>query len=75
MGEAVRRRAPVQLADTTQRASNPLRDLTLAAGYHSALIVPLLGAERIFGAIILLRQEAGEFPAETVRLPIRPVSG
>jgi signal transduction histidine kinase len=58
----------VQLANTEQRASNPLRDLTLAAGYHSALIVPLLGAERIFGAIILLRQEAGQFPAETVRL-------
>jgi signal transduction histidine kinase len=68
MGEAVRRRIPVQLAETAQRASNPLRDLTLAAGYHSALIVPLLGAERIFGAIILYRQEAGEFPAETVRL-------
>ena len=68
MGEAVARRMPVQLANTAQRASNPLRDLTLAAGYHSALIVPLLGAERIFGAIILLRQEAGEFPAETVRL-------
>jgi signal transduction histidine kinase len=68
MGEAVARRMPVQLANTEQRASNPLRDLTLAAGYHSALIVPLLGAERIFGAIILLRQEAGEFPAETVRL-------
>src|SRR5262249_6772315 len=68
MGEAVARRIPVQLADTTQRASNPLRDLTLAAGYHSALIVPLLGAERIFGAIILLRQEAGQFPPGTVRL-------
>jgi GAF domain-containing protein len=68
MGEAVARRTPVQLANTEQRASNPLRDLTLAAGYHSALIVPLLGAERIFGAIMLLRQEAGEFPAETVRL-------
>jgi GAF domain-containing protein/anti-sigma regulatory factor (Ser/Thr protein kinase) len=68
MGEAVACRIPVQLVDTARRASNPLRDLTLAAGYHSALIVPLLGAERIFGAIMLLRQEAGEFPAETVRL-------
>ena len=68
MGEAVARRMPVQLAETGQRASNPLRDLTLAAGFHSALIVPLVGAERILGAIILMRQEAGEFPPETVRL-------
>ena len=42
--------------------------MTLAAGFHSALIVPLVGAERILGAIILMRQEAGEFPPETVRL-------
>ncbi len=67
MGEAVARRMPIQLPDIAQRPS-PLRDLTLAAGYHSALIVPLVGAERILGAIILMRQEAGEFPPETVRL-------
>jgi signal transduction histidine kinase/putative methionine-R-sulfoxide reductase with GAF domain len=68
MGEAVARRMPVQLADTAQRAGNPLRDVTLAASFHSALIVPLVGAERILGAIILMRHEAGEFPPETVRL-------
>jgi GAF domain-containing protein/anti-sigma regulatory factor (Ser/Thr protein kinase) len=68
MGEAVARREPIQLADLADRASYPLRDITLAAGFHSALIVPLVGAERIFGAIILMRQEAGEFPPESVRL-------
>jgi signal transduction histidine kinase len=69
MGEAVARRMPVQLADLTQRAAYaPLRDVTLAAGFHSALIVPLVGAERILGAIILMRREVGEFPPETVRL-------
>jgi GAF domain-containing protein len=68
MGEAVTRRTPIQLPDIADRAGNPLRDVTLAAGFHSALIVPLVGAERIFGAIVLMRQQAGEFPAETVRL-------
>jgi len=73
MGEAAARRAPIQLpdlakADLAQRVSYPLRDVTLAAGYHSSLIVPLVGVERILGAIILMRQEAGEFPLETVRL-------
>jgi GAF domain-containing protein len=68
MGEATAHRMPVQLPDLAQRASYPLRDITLAAGFHSALIVPLVGAERILGAIILMRQEAGEFPPETVRL-------
>src|SRR5262249_9933689 len=35
---------------------------------QGVLIVPLVGAERIFGAIPLMRHEIGEFPAETVRL-------
>jgi signal transduction histidine kinase len=68
MGEAVTRRTPIQLPDIADRAGYPLRDVTLAAGFHSALIVPLVGAERIFGAIVLMRHETGEFPAETVRL-------
>jgi signal transduction histidine kinase len=68
MGEAAARRMPIQLAELAERPSAPLRDASLAAGFHSALIVPLVGGERILGAIILMRQEAGEFPAETVRL-------
>ena len=68
MGEAAARRTPIQLAELAERPSAPLRDASLAAGFHSALIVPLVGAERVLGAIILMRQEAGEFPSETVRL-------
>jgi signal transduction histidine kinase len=68
MGEAAASRMPVQLPDLEKRASYPLRDITFAAGFRSALIVPLAGAERILGATILMRQDAGEFPPETVRL-------
>ena len=68
MGEAAARRTPVQIVDLAARPSAPLRDSSLAAGFHSALIVPLVGAERTLGAIVLMRREAGEFPPETVRL-------
>ena len=68
MGEAAARRTPVQIVDLAARPSAPLRDASLAAGFHSALIVPLVGAERTLGAIVLMRREAGEFPPETVRL-------
>ena len=68
MREATVRREPIQLSELAERPSAPLRDVTLAAGFHSALIVPLVGAERVFGAITLMRREAGEFPPETVRL-------
>ena len=68
LGEAVANRAPLQIADLRTRPSNPLRDSSLAAGYRSVLIVPLLGADRIMGVTILQRRAVGEFPAATVRL-------
>jgi GAF domain-containing protein len=68
LGEAMASRAPVQIPDLRERAGNPLRDAALAAGYRSVLIVPLVGANRIFGAIVLQRRTVGEFPEATVRL-------
>ena len=58
----------MQIPDLERRAGNPLRDITLAAGYHSVLIVPLVGPDRIFGAIVLQRRAPGEFPEASVRL-------
>jgi GAF domain-containing protein/HPt (histidine-containing phosphotransfer) domain-containing protein/ActR/RegA family two-component response regulator len=68
MREAASERAPVQLADLAARPSAPLRDLSLAAGFRAALIVPLVGQERILGALVLQRRTAGEFPPEALRL-------
>ena len=68
MGEAVALRAPIQIPDLAERPSAPLRDSALTAGLHSVLIVPLVGPERVLGAIILQRRAIGEFPGETVRL-------
>jgi GAF domain-containing protein/ActR/RegA family two-component response regulator/HPt (histidine-containing phosphotransfer) domain-containing protein len=68
IGEAASQRAPIQLADLALRPSAPLRDMSLAAGFRAVLIVPLVGQERILGALVLQRRAAGEFPPETVRL-------
>ena len=68
MSEAALSRTPIQLTDLAELPSTRLRDASLAAGLRSVLIVPLVGPERIFGALVLQRREAGEFPAETVRL-------
>src|SRR5438477_11883022 len=45
-----------------------LRDATLAAGYRSVLIVPLVGADQIYGVLLLQRRRPGEFPETAVRL-------
>ena len=68
MGEAITGRRPLQIADLATRPGNPLRDATAAAGYHAVLIVPLVGADRAFGAIVLQRRAVGEFPEAAVRL-------
>ena len=68
MGEAVTTRAPVQIPDLRERPSNVLRDVTVAAGYRSVLVVPLVGADQIFGALLLQRRRPGEFPEATLRL-------
>ena len=68
MGEAIAKRAPLQIPDLLTRPSNPVRDAAVAAGYRSVLIVPLVGADRVMGVTILQRRAAGEFPEATIRL-------
>jgi signal transduction histidine kinase len=68
MGRAVQLREPVQIADLTEMSNMPLRDATLAAGYRSVLIVPLVRAQRVFGALVLNRRDPGEFSNGTVNL-------
>jgi signal transduction histidine kinase len=68
MGEAATRRMPIQIADLAKRASAPFRDASFAAGFRSALIVPLVGPQRILGAMVLQRRTIGDFPQKTVQL-------
>jgi len=62
LGDAVASRAPLQIPDLRLRPSNPLRDANLAAGFRSALIVPLVGADRIMGVTILQRRASARSP-------------
>jgi signal transduction histidine kinase len=68
MGEAAARRTPIQIADLTDKPSAPLRDAAVAAGLRSVLIMPLVGPQRVLGALVLQRRVTGEFPPEAVRL-------
>jgi GAF domain-containing protein len=72
VGRAVADRAPVQirdLRDTQQFAARVrVRDLLISRGYLSVLAVPLLVEDDILGALVVLREEAGELSEETVEL-------
>jgi signal transduction histidine kinase len=67
LARAIRDRTPVQI-DLETAPALPLRSLTLAAGYCSALIVPLVAADQVFGVLAIQKKTVGEFPEGTVRL-------
>src|SRR5262245_44953038 len=68
LGEVIANRQPLQVADLTKRASNPLRDAALEAGMRAVLAVPLLGSDGPLGALRLQRRTHGEFPEAIVSL-------
>ena len=68
VGRCAEERVPVQLADVAEGAGYQLRDLLLREGIRSVLAVPLLREDKVIGALVVRRQEVGEFPQPVVAL-------
>jgi signal transduction histidine kinase len=68
IGQAAQRREPVQVADLQDEPPNPTLDVVLRAGFRALLILPLVGAEGIVGALVVRRRVPGEFAKSTVDL-------
>jgi signal transduction histidine kinase/HAMP domain-containing protein len=72
VGRAVQTRTPVQVEDlreTQQYTTRQLvRQMLIELGFRSVLAVPLLVEDRILGALVVLRGEAGGFAPATVDL-------
>src|SRR5262249_18092120 len=61
-------REPIQVADLREAPASGLNDIILGAGYRALLVVPLLGPDRIVGALVVRRKEPGAFPQSSVDL-------
>jgi len=68
VGRCAQERVPIQLTDVEEGAGYRLRDLLLREGIRSVLAVPLLREDKVIGALVIRRQEAGEFPQPVVAL-------
>ena len=68
VGEAVQRRLPIQIPDIQNDPNPAVFDVIVRAGFRALLIVPLLGADRTVGALVVRRKQPGEFPKHTVDL-------
>jgi signal transduction histidine kinase len=67
IGRAVEQRRPMQIPDIQNDPSSVL-DIIVRAGFRAHLTVPLLGADRIVGALVVRCKQPGEFPKSTVDL-------
>ena len=68
VGKAAERRRPIQIADAQDDPSSLVLDVIVRAGFRALLIVPLLSADAIVGALVVRRKQPGEFPKSTVDL-------
>jgi signal transduction histidine kinase len=67
IGRAVELRASMQISDIQNDPSSVL-DVIVRAGFRALLTVPLLGADRVVGALVVRRKAPGEFAKSTVDL-------
>jgi serine phosphatase RsbU (regulator of sigma subunit) len=68
VGEAAEKGRPIQISDVHNDGSELVLDVIVHAGFRALLIVPLLGADRIVGALVVRRKAPGEFSKSTVDL-------
>ena len=61
-------RVPEQIPDLREELSSPVNDMFVAAGYRARLLIPLLGADRVVGALVVRRKAPGEFSKSAVDL-------
>lgn len=59
---------PIALAKLGDAAEQPLREVALAAGFSSVLVVPLIDQQGTLGALVVLRRPSGEFAGSIIGL-------
>ena len=68
VGRAASSRAPIQTSDLDTESKTPIQEMLVAAGFRALLAVPLIGAGRVVGGLIVRRKQPGSFPDQTVNL-------
>ena len=64
IGIAAAQRMPIQIPDVQNDPASPVLDVLVRAGFRAWLTVPLLGADRVVGALVVRRKAAGRISQE-----------
>ncbi|MCX7313268.1 MAG: ATP-binding protein [Alphaproteobacteria bacterium] len=68
IGPATIQRKPIQVPDIEQEPPSPVNEINLREGFRAIMIIPLLRADHIVGALVVRRKTPGEFPQSTIDL-------
>jgi PAS domain S-box-containing protein len=68
LAETTEHRQPEQVTDLHNEAPSLSQEIALRAGFRARLIMPLLAADEVIGALVVRRREPGEFPKSTIDL-------
>jgi signal transduction histidine kinase len=68
LGKAALERKPIAIPELEDADLHRIGELVRAAGFHSVLLLPLVGPEEILGALVVQRRTAGDFPPNTISL-------
>jgi class 3 adenylate cyclase/HAMP domain-containing protein len=68
LGQAAAKGEPIAIPDLAGAADFMLRDVAVAAGFSSVLVVPLVDQQGILGSLVVLRKSAGEFSPNLIGL-------
>src|SRR5262249_12250905 len=66
--QAAHDKPPQETSDIGDEPPSPLREIAMRAGYRARLIVPLVSADQVLGALVIRRKQPGEFPKGTIHL-------
>jgi signal transduction histidine kinase len=66
--QAIQDRQPLEIADIRDEPPSPVREIAMRAGFRARLVVPLVGTNRVVGALVIRRKQPGKFPTSTVEL-------
>jgi GAF domain-containing protein len=66
--QAIQDRQPLQIADIRDEPPSPVREIAMRAGFHARLVVPLVGTDRVVGALVVRRKQPGNFSKDTIEL-------
>jgi class 3 adenylate cyclase/HAMP domain-containing protein len=68
LGQAATSGQPIAIPDLSGASDPLLKDVAIAAGFQSVLVVPLVDQTGILGSLVVLRKSTGEFSTNLIGL-------